>query len=86
MTNFLFDKNAAINCCKGCTTETGRHIGCHSTCEKYQEQAKKRQENKKEAERIVRRNEVIKSMQSQRNKRILAYNGKKPAVNPKKFS
>ena len=86
MTNFLFDKHAAIDCCKDCTTETGRCVGCHSVCEKYQEQAKKRQENKKEAERIARRNEVIKSMQSQRNKRILAYNGKKPAVNPKKFS
>lgn len=22
--------------CKACTPETGRHPGCHSTCEKYQ--------------------------------------------------
>ena len=44
MTNYLFDKRAAINCCKDCTAETGRSIGCHSTCEKYLEQ--KRQEMK----------------------------------------
>lgn len=24
-----------ITCCNGCTPETGRHSGCHSTCEKY---------------------------------------------------
>lgn len=86
MTNFLFDKHAAIDCCKNCTAETGRCVGCHSVCEKYQEQAKKRQENKKEAERIAKQNEAVKSMQIQRYQRILAYCGKKPAVNPKKFS
>lgn len=24
-----------IDCCRQCTAETGRHLGCHSTCEKY---------------------------------------------------
>lgn len=24
-----------IKCCKNCTTETGRHPGCHAECEKY---------------------------------------------------
>lgn len=24
-----------IKCCRYCTTEQGRHPGCHDTCEKY---------------------------------------------------
>lgn len=34
-----------ITCCYGCTAETGRHLGCHDTCPKYQEQ---RERNQKE--------------------------------------
>ncbi len=29
-----------FNCCKGCTVETGRHPGCHSTCAYYMETKK----------------------------------------------
>lgn len=24
-----------MECCRYCTTETGRKVGCHGTCEKY---------------------------------------------------
>ena len=24
-----------IQCCKDCTPETGRHVGCHATCATY---------------------------------------------------
>lgn len=78
MPNFLFDKHAAIDCCKNCTAETGRCVGCHSVCEKYQEQARKRQENKKEAKKVSEQSDRINSIQNRRNKRILAYSGKKP--------
>lgn len=31
-----------FDCCKGCTVETGRYPGCHSTCAYYIETKKSR--------------------------------------------
>jgi hypothetical protein len=37
-----FDSNKDVKySCYGCTKETGRKEGCHSTCEKYIEERKK---------------------------------------------
>lgn len=37
-----------IRCdCYGCTPATGRHPGCHSTCEKYKDFRKRNDEVKK---------------------------------------
>lgn len=27
-----------IQCCRGCTAETGRHPGCHGACVRYQKE------------------------------------------------
>lgn len=27
-----------IQCCYGCTAETGRHPGCHGACERYRKE------------------------------------------------
>lgn len=38
--------------CKGCTTETGRHPGCHDKCPKYKEFYERNEERKKHASEI----------------------------------
>lgn len=86
MTNFLFDKNASINCCKNCTTETGRSINCHSTCEKYLEQREKRLQNQKARAENAKKIEPLFYMEKQRKRRILARKKQKLIENSKNFS
>lgn len=49
-----------MECCRYCTAETGRNVGCHGTCEKY---IKERAEHNKEKNRIfnekVRNNVMV---------------------------
>lgn len=49
-----------MECCRYCTTETGRKVGCHGTCEKY---IKERAEHNQEKNRIfnekVRNNVMV---------------------------
>lgn len=70
MSNFLFDRCATINCCKDCTTETGRSIGCHSICEKYLEQRKARNEVQKSKFEQKQKNDMFIDIYYKRNKRI----------------
>lgn len=60
--------------CKGCTKETGRFPGCHSTCPKWAaaEEVKKERKAAEKREKIVRQyiaEEVKKAKRSTRNKR-----------------
>lgn len=39
--------------CKGCTTDTGRSVGCHAECVKYAGWDKARKEEKKELNKVI---------------------------------
>lgn len=86
MTDFLFDKHDAINCCKGCTIETGRSINCHSTCEKYLEQREKRLQNQKARAENAKKIEPLVYMEKQKKRRILTRKKQKLIENSKNFS
>lgn len=47
-----------INCCYGCTEETGRHLGCHENCKKYNEAKAKYEAEKK----LIRDNKKVDTM------------------------
>lgn len=85
MTNYLFDKRAAISCCKDCTTETGRSIGCHSTCAKYLEQKKARNEVQKSKFEQKQKNDMFVDINCKRNERIENLR-KQSKLKNKKFS
>lgn len=36
--------------CKECTTETGRHVGCHATCERHHQEKEAHRQNMKKRE------------------------------------
>lgn len=82
MTDFLFDKNASINCCKDCTAETGRSINCHSTCVKYLEQREKRLQNQKARAENAKKMEPLVYMEKQKKTQDFS---KKKAKTHRKF-
>lgn len=40
-----------MECCRYCTTATGRHIGCHGSCESY---IREKEEHAVEAQRVAK--------------------------------
>lgn len=86
MTNNLFDNSAKIDCCNNCTTETGRSIGCHSTCPKYLEQRKIRNEVQKSKFEQKQKNDMFNDINRKRNERIENLRKQKKLQKNKKFS
>lgn len=67
-TSNLFNKNCPINCCKDCNN---RQIGCHSTCQLYNEQRKARDEMKDDLINRAEKYRTIDYVEEQRMKRVL---------------
>lgn len=46
-----------IRCCKGCEAPV-RHVGCHSTCERYLEERRQLDEQNKKIAEIKRKEQI----------------------------
>lgn len=52
-----------IKCCKGCEAPI-RHIGCHSTCERYLEERKQLDEQNKKIAEISQNKQIYNDVKS----------------------